>query len=104
MISVPFNDEETATVVTLDREMGIQQAADFYQAVLPLAGLGAPVRVDAAAVRSIHTSILQIVYALSQAVPDFAVTEASEEFRAAEVRVGFFLARRTETNATAQQS
>jgi hypothetical protein len=62
--------------------------------VLPLAGIGGVVRVNASAVKSIHTSIIQILYALSQAVPDFGVTEVSADFRATEVRMGLCLARK----------
>jgi hypothetical protein len=83
----------STTTVVLDSEMGIQNAADFYHAILPLAGIGGSVRVDAQASKSIHTSIMQILYALSQAVPDFMVTNASAEFQAAEARVGLILAR-----------
>ena len=85
-----------ATVVVLDSEMGIQNAAEFHQAVLPLAITGGVVRVDAHAAKSIHSSIMQILYALSQAAPDFAVSEASEDFRAAEARIGIAFARSSE--------
>jgi anti-anti-sigma regulatory factor len=91
---------EGIDVVILDREMCIQNAAEFYQAVLPLAGSTRPVRVDAAATRSLHTSILQILYALSQSVTDFGVASSSEEFRAAEVRVGYSLLRSTDTGTS----
>ena len=83
-----------ATLVVLDGELGLQNAAEFHQAVLPLAGIGGVVRVNASAVKSIHTSIMQILYALSQAVPDFGLTEVSADFRAAEVRLGLGLARK----------
>ena len=56
-------------------------------------------RVDARATKSIHSSIMQILSALSQAVPDFGVTEASEDFRAAETRIGLSFAR-SKANAT----
>jgi hypothetical protein len=92
-MSWQIKQEGSITVVVLDSEMGIQNAADFYHAVLPLAGIGATVQVDAQAAKSLHSSIMQILYALSQAVPDFTVTQASEAFRAMEVRVGFSLAR-----------
>jgi anti-anti-sigma regulatory factor len=92
-MSWQIKQEGGASVVLLDGEMGIQNAADFHQAVLPLAGVGGAVRVDARAAKSVHTSIMQILYALSQAVPDFIVTEASENFRAAEARMGLSLAR-----------
>lgn len=78
----------TTDWVVLDTEMGIQSAAEFYQAILPLAGPGHTVRVDAGATQSVHTSILQILYALSQAVEDFGVAAASTEFQSAEVRLG----------------
>jgi|GEM_PF-2641220 len=89
-------DGET-DVVVLAGEMGIQSAAEFHQAVLPLAGSSRAVRLDAAAAKSVHTSILQILHALSQAVDDFAVTDASDEFRAAERRVGLYFARTGQT-------
>jgi hypothetical protein len=88
------------TVVVLGSEMGIQNAADFYQTVLPLAVTGGPVRINAQAVKSLHSSILQILYALSQAVPDFGVAQTSETFRAMEVRVGFSLPRSGEVPKT----
>ena len=96
--------EGSTTIVVLESVMGIHNAADFYQAVLPLAGIGEAVRVDAHAATSVHTSIMQILYALSQAVPDFGVTEASEDFLAAEARVGFSLARGADAGATANQA
>ena len=99
-----IKQEGKTTIVVLDSVMGIHNAADFYQAVLPLAGISEPVRVDAHAATSVHTSIMQILYALSQAVPDFGVTEASEDFRAAEARVGFSLVRGADVGAPANQS
>jgi len=93
-----------ANVVALHGEMGIQDASMFHQAVLPLAGTDGAVRLDASAAKSVHTSIMQILYALSQAAPDFGVTEASEDFRAAEARLGLSLARSKETGTTARQS
>ena len=103
-MSWQINQEGSANVVVLDSEMGIQNAADFHQAVLPLAGIGGAVRVDAKAAKSVHSSIMQILYALSQAVPDFGVTEASEDFRAAEARMGLSLARSKETAIPANPS
>ena len=96
-------DGSTNTVV-LDGEMGIQDAANFHQAVLPLAGLDGAVRLDASAARTVHTSIMQILYALSQAVPDFGVAEASDDFRAAEARMGLSLARNPEIGVLTHQS
>ena len=96
-MSWQIKPEGSVTVVVLDSEMGIQNAADFYQAILPLAGIGGAVRVDAQAVKSLHSSIMQILYALAQAVPDFGVTQASEAFRAMEIRVGFSLPRNGES-------
>ena len=91
-MSWQIKTESGVTVVTLDSEMGIQNAADFHQAVLPLAVTGAALRINAQAAKSVHTSIMQILYALSQAVPDFAVMDASEDFRATEARLGLSLA------------
>jgi len=88
-----IKSEGGATIVVLDSELGIQNAAEFHQAMLPLAVTGGAVRINAQAAKSVHTSIMQILYALSQAVPDFAVRDASEEFRTTEVRVGFSLAK-----------
>ena len=85
-------DGRTAVVV-LDGEMMIQHAAEFYQVVLPLAGFDGAVRIDASASKSIHTSIMQILHALSQAAADFTVIDASAEFRAAELRVGLSLSK-----------
>jgi len=96
-MSWQIKTESGVTVVTLDSEMGIQNAADFHQAVLPLAVTGAALRINAQAAKSVHTSIMQILYALSQAVPDFGVTKASDDFQATEKRVGFFLARSDQT-------
>jgi anti-anti-sigma regulatory factor len=96
--------ENGRTEVLLDSELGIQNAADFHQAVLPLAVTGAAVRINAQAARAVHSSILQILYALSQAVPDFGVTDASAEFQATEKRVGFSLARADETQISTHPS
>jgi hypothetical protein len=71
--------------------LGIQNAAEFHQALLPLAAKGGPVRINARASKTVHTSVMQILYALSQAVPDFAVIDASKDFRVIEARVGFSL-------------
>jgi anti-anti-sigma regulatory factor len=83
-------------VVVLGGEMCIQNAAEFHQTVIPLAGSGKALRIDAAACKSIHTSIMQILYALSRATLDFAVVNASDEFRSTEVRVGISFARSQE--------
>jgi anti-anti-sigma regulatory factor len=90
-MSWQIKSEGGATVVFLDSELGIQNAAEFHQAVLPLAATGGPVRINARACKTVHTAIMQILYALSQAMPDFAVIDASEEFRATGARVGFSL-------------
>ena len=103
-MSWQIKQEGSTTVVVLDSEMGIQNAADFHQAVLPLAGKGGAMRVDAHAAKTVHTSIMQILYALSQAAPDFIVTNASEGFRAAEVRIGLTFARSGETKTAGVQS
>jgi anti-anti-sigma regulatory factor len=97
-MSIQIKQEGGATTVVLDSEMWILHAAEFHQAVLPLAAAGGAVRIDASAVKSIHSSTLQILYALSQSVPDFGVTEASEDFRAAEIRVGLAFARIEKTD------
>jgi len=96
-MSIQIKQEGGAATVVLDSEMWILHAAEFHQAMLPLAGSGGAVRIDASAVKSIHSSTLQILYALSQTVPDFGVTEASEDFCAAEVRVGLTFARSEKT-------
>jgi len=90
-MSWQIKSEGGTTVVVLESELGIQDAAEFHQAVLPLAITGGAVRINAHAAKSIHTSIMQILYALSLAVPDFAVIDASKDFRAIEARVGFSL-------------
>jgi hypothetical protein len=92
-MSIQIKQEGGATTVVLDSEMWILHAAEFHRAVLPLAGASGAVRIDASAVKSIHSSTLQILYALSQAVPDFGVAEASEDFCAAEIRVGLTFVR-----------
>ena len=102
-MSWKIKDMGDAILVVLDSEMGIQNATDFHPSVLPLAGAEVAVRVDAGATRSIHSSIMQILYALSQAVPDFAVAQTSEEFRAAEVRVGFSLTRNINTQSASKR-
>ena len=92
-MSWQINRAGNASVVVLDGEISIQQAADFHAAVLTLAGEGATVRLDAGTVHSVHSSIMQILYALSQAAPEFGIADASDEFRAAETRVGLAFAR-----------
>ena len=91
-------------LLALEGELGIQDAAAFHQAVLPLAALDGAVRVDAHAAKSVHTSVMQILYALSKAIPDFAVTETSDEFRATEARLGFCLARSGAAKTPANQT
>ena len=91
-MSWQIKEEGSVTLVILDGEIGILNAAEFHRDVLPLAGGGA-VRVDARTVSSVHLSIMQILYALSQAVSDFGVTNASEDFVAAEARVRLSIAR-----------
>ena len=103
-MSWQIKQEGGVNVVVLDSEMWIQHAADFHLAVLPLAGSGGAVRVDARAAGSVHSSIMQILYALAQAVPDFGVTEASKDFQAAEARVGLSLARSKATGAPTNRS
>jgi len=102
-MSWQIKQEGSAALLVLESEIGILNAADFHQAVLPLADGGA-VRVDARAVTSIHLAIMQTLYALSQAVPEFGVTQVSEEFRAAEARVGLSLARSKDTGTPANRS
>ena len=80
-MSGPMPPAGRVSVVVLEAEMMIQQAAEFYRTVLPLADCDGMV----------HTSIMQILYALAQAAPDFAVSGASPEFCAAEVRLGLSL-------------
>ena len=96
-MSWQIKTESGVIVVTLGSEMGIQNAADFLQTVLPLAVSGAALRIDAQGAKSVHTSIMQILYALSQAVPDLGVINASDDFRATEARVGFSLPRSDQT-------
>jgi anti-anti-sigma regulatory factor len=103
-MSWQITQDGSANVVVLDSEMGIQDAANFHRAVLPLASGERAVRLDASAARSIHTSIMQILYALSQAAPDFRVTKASKDFQAVEARAGLSLARSNETGALIRQS
>lgn len=92
-----IRQEGGAVLVVLDSEMGIRNAADFHQAVLPLADTPGAVRVDAGATRSVHSSILQILFSLSKSIPDFGVERASAEFDAAEGRVGIAFVRINET-------
>lgn len=77
-----------ARVILLGKEIGIQNAADFHGAVLPLALAGGAVRVDAGGAVALHPSVLQILYALSMEVKDFQIINKSNEFRAIEARVG----------------
>jgi hypothetical protein len=98
-----ISQDGTASVVVLGSEMSIQQAAGFYQAVLPLAAGGGSVRVNAHAAKTVHSSIMQILYALSQAVLDFGVIDASADFAAAEARVGISLARGHETETSSDR-
>jgi anti-anti-sigma regulatory factor len=90
-MSWQIKSESGTTMVVLASELGIQNAAEFHQAMLPLAARGGPVRIDARTSKTVHTSIMQILYALSQSVPDFAVIGASQDFRAIEARMGFSL-------------
>ena len=102
-MSWKITKDGSAIVVALESELGIQDAANFHQAVLPLASSDGAVRVNASASKSIHTSIMQILYALSQAAPGFIVTDASEDFRAAEARMGLSFARTKEAQTLTHQ-
>jgi len=99
-----INKEGRNTVVVIDREMGIQDASAFYDAVLLVSISGVGVQLDAGAAKSVHSSVMQILYSLSRAVPDFRVTAASADFLAAEVRVGFSLARNRKIEIPSQAS
>ena len=92
-MSWEIRQEGSTHVVVLDSDMWILHAADFHQAVLPLVGIGGAVRIDARASKSVHSSIMQILYALSQGVPDFGVSESSADFQAAEARTGLVFRR-----------
>ena len=83
-----ITQEDTISWVRLESAMSIRDAVDFHQAVLPLVKSGNSVRLDAGLAGCIHTSIMQILYALSKEAPDFGVTNASEDFRASEARFG----------------
>lgn len=92
-MSWQIREDSLISVIILEGELSVQNAADFYRAVVPLASSGRPVRIDASAAKHVHTSVMQTLYALSQAVEDFGVTAKSDEFRLAETRVGFELSR-----------
>ena len=96
-MSWEIKQSDAMDIVVLDSDMRVQNALDFYQAVVPLSITGKAVSIDATSTRSIHTSILQILYALSQAVRDFSIAGASDEFRLAEARVGLSFPRNQET-------
>jgi hypothetical protein len=103
-MSWQIKSEGGTTVVALDSELGIQNAAEFHQAMLPLALTGGTVRINARAAKSVHTSIMQILYALSQAIPDFAVSDASRDFLSAETRLGLSLPKRDQIKTTVNLS
>ena len=92
-MSWQIRQEESGSLFVLDGEMRIQDAVSIYEAALPLAFSASAVRVSALVTGPVHTSIMQILYTLSQSVSDFGVTEASEDFAKAEVGVGLFFAR-----------
>ncbi len=60
-------------VVTLEGEIGIHSASDFYKEILALASMGGSVGINAVSAGCLHTSIMQILYSLSKAVPEFGV-------------------------------
>jgi hypothetical protein len=72
--------------------------------MLPLAVAGGAVRIKAQAAKSVHTSIMQILYALSQAVPDFAISDASGDFLSTETRLGLPLPKSDQIKPTTNVS
>ena len=85
-------------VVGLDNTRGIQQAADFSQAIPPWAGRSRDRRINASASVSVHFSTMQILPTHSPTEPDFEVIEAAADCRTAPTRVGPAFARNRSAN------
>ena len=85
---------ENQTEITLGESISIRDAAEFHSAVRLAVGKGGAVCVRAAAVKSIHTSIVQILLSLAQGSEELCVSGASDSFAATEKRLGVTFKRR----------
>ena len=90
-MSFEIKRESAENRIILGEEVSIAEARDFHSAVLSLALEAIPLVVDASAVRTIHTSILQVLYALKVTSNQFVIHGASVDFTTALERLGLDL-------------
>ncbi len=83
-----ISEQENENVLVLSDDVGVPQAAELHGALLPIALSSKPIVVEAQAVTSIHTSILQMLISLKQSVPRLSVRSASPAFASAVDRLG----------------
>jgi len=74
--------------ITLGEGISIRDAAEFHGAVRAAMTNGGQVCIRAEAVKSIHTSIFQILLSLRQGTEAFYVLDPSSAFAAAEQLMG----------------
>ena len=74
--------------ITLGEGISIRDAAEFHGAVRAAVTNGRQVRIRAEAVKSIHSSIFQILLSLRQGTEGFCVLDPSSAFAAAERLMG----------------
>jgi len=90
-MSFEIKREPSQNLVILGREVSIAEARDFHAAVLSLALDAKPLAIDACAVQTIHTSILQLLFSLKLCASQFSVHGASAQFTSALERLGLDL-------------
>ena len=69
-------------------DITIAQAAELHAALLPIALQDKPIAIEAGAVTTIHTSIIQVLLSLKQSVPYFTLRSVSAPFASAVNRLG----------------
>ena len=90
-MSFEIKRELSENLVILGMEVSIAEVRNFHAALLSLALDAKPLAIDARAVQTIHTSILQILYSLKLCTSQFSVRAASAQFSTALERLGLNL-------------
>jgi len=90
-MSFEIKNESAQNLIILGAEVSIAEARDFHAAVLTLALDAKPLAIDARAVQTIHTSILQILFSLRRGACQISVHGASAQFTASIERLGLNL-------------
>ena len=93
-MSWEIQQSEGCVVVMLGENLSIQDASAFHEALLGHIKDVQHVKINAAKVKELHTSIFQVLTALSKSVQEFELVEAGEKFCEIEKRMGYKLARK----------